>query len=143
MFAAVYVYGPQGRKGGIESLTYGQVFHFYLIIYLILFFNSFFILLLPAQHKDLLEKGSAVTDTFKTYSKFGYQVVIVSKELKQVLDAYIYYIRPHAFNAINKCNDKDPLWIGYNGNRVDDIGPCKYIFTSLYITIILIYFTFI
>ena len=63
----IYSFAPQGRLGGILHLSISQA-------------------------SDMLEKGYALSDTFKTSSKYGYQPVIIPKEVHWLFSLYLKVI---------------------------------------------------
>jgi hypothetical protein len=98
LLASIYTSHPQGRISGITSLRY-------------------------RQGRDLLRDGYAVTNVFKTWRKYGYQVVALEGPSRELFQIYftkaraaieaLYFITP---------NDDDPLWLNTKGEAEDRIS---------------------
>jgi hypothetical protein len=92
LYASLYVYSPQGRISGIESMKLRQV-------------------------DEMLQNGCALSTKFKTNSTFGYQPVTTSKLSRKLLQIYITYLRPRS-----KIRGDEPLFLHYNGSPATRIG---------------------
>jgi len=98
LLASMYTSHPQGRISGIASLKY-------------------------RQGHDLLRDGYAVTDVFKTWRKYGYQVVAIEGPSRQLFQIYFTKARV-AIEALYSItpNDDDPLWLNVKGEAEDRIS---------------------
>jgi hypothetical protein len=85
LYASLYVFSAQGRKGGIEELKY-------------------------QQGKIMLERGHANSTVFKTRATFGYQPCTLSKKSYPLFKIYFLNIRP-LVACENISNGNDPLWL--------------------------------
>jgi hypothetical protein len=96
LFAALYLFSPNGRKSGVEDIKYGQA-------------------------KELLEKGFATSTKFKTNKKYGYQPVTVGPVSRELVRMYVEVVRPQ-IRAASISAPTDPLWLTYWGEAECDIG---------------------
>ena len=64
LISYIYCFAPQGGLGGLMHLSISQA-------------------------SEMLEKGYALSDTFKTASKYGYQPVIIPDECHWLYRLYI------------------------------------------------------
>lgn len=94
VYSALYTSAPQGRVGGIMSLTIDQ---------------------LPS----LLTTGYATTDQFKTQATYGYQAVIVAKNVQSLIELYVT-ARAAILERTNSTTNG--LWVTYDGAREIEIG---------------------
>jgi hypothetical protein len=98
LYASLYVFSPQGRKGGIESL----------------------------QLKDgdtMIRQGHANSKLFKTRSSFGYQPCTLSKKSYFLFKIYFERLRPLISSESEfKCHQTDPLWLTWAGVGDTTIG---------------------
>jgi hypothetical protein len=92
LYAAMYVYSPQGRISGIESMKVKQGY-------------------------EILQTGCAFSTNFKTNSTFGYQPVTSSKLSRKLLQIYIAYLRPRI-----RLGGGQPLFLNHNGTPATRIG---------------------
>jgi hypothetical protein len=75
------------------------------------------------QLKDshqMLDRGYATTDKFKTRQKFQLQPVTLSLECTSIFQFYLKHIRPQVARS---SDPEDPLWLSYNG-KIGKPGLC-------------------
>jgi hypothetical protein len=96
LYASLYVFSVQGRKGGIEDLRY-------------------------QQGKIMLEKGHANSKVFKTRAAFGYQPISLSKKSYLLFKVYFLQLRPIILHNAES-SEFDPLWLTWNGSAENKIG---------------------
>jgi hypothetical protein len=110
LYAAMYVYSPQGRISGIESITLKQA-------------------------DEMLQNGVTFSTKFKTNSTFGYQPVTTSKLTRKLLHIYVTYLRPGT-----NVGGEHALFLNYNGTRATRIGDkVRYTFIMTRRLIILLF----
>lgn len=100
LYSSIYCFAPQGRIGGVTSLKY-------------------------KQYTELMNTGSATTTQFKTYVKYGYQIVILNDQTWPLMKKYYEVFRPVAANnnSTTSMNRPDsPLWINFDGTPDTRIG---------------------
>jgi len=103
MYAALYVFAPNGRVGGIEDLK-------------------------ENQYEQLVEEGHVHSSKFKTHTRYGYQPVILSSVSYFFVKIFWEYFRPVAIQNLEFSNgglfDYLPrsLWLTFDG-KPDKIGP--------------------
>lgn len=99
LYAAIYVYAPQGRVSGLTSLSFKQA-------------------------KELVEEGQATTNKFKTNIKYGYQVVLVNDCILPLIQIYLKHFRPKIIqhDVENMSEPHAPLWLNFDGTQDDKIG---------------------
>ncbi len=90
LFAALYVFTPQGRVGGIADLT-------------------------CFQGQEMVQHGFTQSQTFKTSATYGYQPVMIGDLSGILMREYLYTVRPIIAGRKSEETPKDPLWIEYNG----------------------------
>ena len=100
MYVAMYIFAPQGRKGGIESITL-------------------------SQYPKLRDEGYAETTNFKTHEKWTFQMVIMSTVSNDLVIIFHDRFRPLAVQNFvpSKKYPKlpDNLWLSWDGTP-DNIG---------------------
>ncbi len=96
LYAALYVFGPQGRVGGIANLC-------------------------CRQGMDMLRRGYTQTNKFKTAATYGYQPVIIGDMSEEMLRYYIDHVRPIVSGHLTKDCPSDPLWLLFNGIKAKSI----------------------
>ena len=67
IYIYIYVFAPQGRLGGLQSLHIDQA-------------------------RDMIQQGYAVSDTFKTASKYGYQPILLPADIHWLFQLYLKVI---------------------------------------------------
>jgi hypothetical protein len=94
LICGLYVTAPQGRVGGLQSLTIDQI-------------------------DELTSKGYALTNQFKTQSTFGYQAVVVATSMHKFVDIYMT-----ARSAVMERTGSTSsfLWVTFSGQRDQDLG---------------------
>ncbi len=89
LFSSMFVFAPQGRVGGIASLTCGQ-------------------------GVQMISNGNTYSHEFKTKYKYGYQPVIIAGDfLLLLVETYINVARPKISNCQTAHRPLDPLWLTY------------------------------
>ena len=100
MYVAMYIFAPQGRKGGVESITL-------------------------SQYPKLRDEGYAETTNFKTHEKWTFQMVIMSTVSNDLVIIFHDRFRPIAVQNFvpSKRYPKlpDNLWLSWDGTP-DNIG---------------------
>jgi hypothetical protein len=89
LFSSLYVFSVNGRCGGIEDMRF-------------------------RQGEELVQRGFANSNVFKTRSVFGYQPVTISCKSKKILKVYVDYIRPMVDKENKMSRPDDPLWLTWN-----------------------------
>lgn len=92
LVTSLYAFAPQGRIGGIESLSWRNGI-------------------------DLVNDGVAMAEDFKTKHVYLYQPVIASPEVKPLLKLYLLYLLPWATKLPVPIDDKAPLFVTWNGEK--------------------------
>jgi hypothetical protein len=93
LYASLYVYSPQGRISGIESMKLKQA-------------------------DEMLQTGCAFSTNFKTNSTFGYQPVTTSKLSRKLIHIYTTYLRPRS----RQISGEQPLFLNHDGSPATRIG---------------------
>ena len=96
MYAAIYVFSPNGRQSGVTDMKW-------------------------RQKDELLGQGYATSRVFKTNHKFGYQPVTLSEVAYELVAFYIATMRPQVSRPW-KGPGEEPLWLTYRGKAEDAIG---------------------
>jgi hypothetical protein len=77
------------------------------------------------QMDDFRGKGLAVSEFFKTNTKFGYQVILTDERLLQATEIYLNTFRPIAVRHAKKSrleSNSEWLWLTFEGNQHRLIG---------------------
>ncbi len=94
MFAAMYVFSPQGRVSGVASLT-------------------------CEQGMQMLRNGNTLSSEFKTHLKYGYQPVTISGQMpRYMVEAYIKHVRPKITETTTESTPLHPLWLQCSGKKI-------------------------
>ena len=95
VISAFYVLMPQGRVGGFEGLTMEHI---------------------PA----LLAQGHTLSTTFKTKAKYGYQPIIATDLVIEIMRFYIDEVRPTALKNIRLAPEQpavtNSVWLKFDGS---------------------------
>ena len=98
LYASLYTSNSQGRVSGLMDMKYGQ-------------------------REELLISHFAASSRFKTYSKYGYQIVSLAGNSLILFKIFMSYARPY---ITMKCNitpkDSDPLFITATGTADRNIS---------------------
>lgn len=94
LFSALYLFSPNGRPGGVQSLTL-------------------------AQGNDLLEHAYTTTAEFKTRSTYGFQPVTIGEAAWELLQLYLEVLRPLVAQVTNNAA---ALWLRFDGSPDLAIG---------------------
>lgn len=71
----------------------------------------------------LSSAGYAASDQFKTYSRFGYQIVSLAGNSLEIFEKYIKVARPFIEMKLNiSPKDNDPLFINANGEAEQNVS---------------------
>ena len=104
LIAALYVFVPQGRIGGVQSLQF-------------------------EDYETMMKMGYAMSSAFKTSAKFGYQPVLSNKQINGLITTYFQKLRPLAVKNARKRNSigttiKDPtwFWLTFSGKHCERLG---------------------
>lgn len=95
LISSLYVYAPQGRIGGVESLKY------------------------PAL-REMLARGHTSATEFKTAAHHRFQAVTVTEQNRELLAFYGRYLRPRV--ATSAPLDSSFLWLRYDGRQFARLG---------------------
>jgi len=91
LYASLYTSNSQGRVSGLMDMKYGQ-------------------------RDELLISHFAASSRFKTYSKYGYQIVSLAGNSLILFKIFMQYARPYVTNKLNiSPQDSDPLFITATG----------------------------
>ena len=78
------------------------------------------------HHKEITEKGFALSKKFKTAGAYHFQPVPVPDELKSLYQMYVEKIRPQIVSKREtKPSKEDPLLLNFRGGEFTSLG--KYI----------------
>ena len=93
IFAALYTHSPQGRIAGVMSLR-------------------------MKQGRELLDKGSTLTDVFKTRASFGFQPVSLDPKVgRKLFDGYFVAVRQFIVKEASLHDTDDTaLWLTLEGS---------------------------
>jgi hypothetical protein len=97
MFAALYVFSPNGRQSGVVDIKLQQV-------------------------DEFLAQYFTTSTQFKTHSKFGYQPVTLETISHELLSRYVTLIRPQVRRHDLEDTTKEALWLTYRGVPEVDVG---------------------
>lgn len=95
LYASLYVYGVNGRIGGLMQLTYKEL-------------------------DKLLTQGFGTVDTFKTAATHRFQYVQISEYNRPLMEFYGKVLRPQVRAGIPRA--EEPLWLQFNGEPEARIG---------------------
>jgi len=95
LYSAIYVDSPNGRPGGVESLKLDQGL-------------------------EMAEFTFAMSDAFKTRSKYGYQPVTVGQTSRPLLLTYLERVRPQV--SLSNNAGREPLWLTFHGQPEMGVG---------------------
>ena len=94
LISYIYVFAPQGRLGGLQSLHIDQA-------------------------RDMIQQGYAVSDTFKTSSKYGYQPILIPADIHWLFKVYLKVRSNICTRRKSECTY---LWINWKGEQAKDLG---------------------
>jgi hypothetical protein len=99
LYSSLYIFSPQGRIGGIESLLYKNGI-------------------------QLLSDNYALTDKFKTQATFSKQPIILGETSKDLFSLYFNNLRPYVVsqNFIKDNHSDAPMWLTFEGKQQLNIG---------------------
>lgn len=95
LYAAIYIFAPNGRVGGIESLKFKDV--------------------------ESLLHSSATTTDFKTRMSYGLQAVLLGRVAKYIFKVYVWIFRPFVA-TIETSTPESSLWLTIHGTPELNIG---------------------
>jgi hypothetical protein len=98
LYASLYTSNSQGRVSGLMDMKYGQ-------------------------RNELLTSHFAASSRFKTYSKYGYQIVSLAGNSLILFKIFMSYARPYITTKLNITpEDSDPLFITATGTADKNIS---------------------
>ena len=98
LYASLYTSNSQGRVSGLMDMKYGQ-------------------------RNELLISHFAASSRFKTYSKYGYQIVSLAGNSLILFKIFMSCARPYITTKLNiKPQDSDPLFITVTGTADKNIS---------------------
>lgn len=96
LFAAVYVFSPNGRQSGVMDMKLSQA-------------------------GQLLTHKYAASTKFKTHHKYGFQPVTLHNASFELFQVYLNTVRPQVQRA-TPGSTEESLWIKFDGTAITNVG---------------------